>query len=157
LVSKEGERRLTLEQLVLDKRKLAIKPDELLKEIIIPVPPENTSSSFMKFDRRRILIAGVVTGAVLLTLNDNVIEDIKISFDMIREKRVPGRAKKTEEFLRGKELSEEVVEEAAEKILPSEMERVSDWWTTAEYRLDMSKVILKRNIFRAARRIRGEK
>jgi len=157
LVSKEGERRLTLEQLVLDKRKLAIKPDELLKEIIIPVPPENTSSSFMKFDRRRILIAGVVTGAVLLTLNDNVIEDVKISFDMIREKRVPGRAKKTEEFLRGKELSEEVVEEAAEKILPSEMERVSDWWTTAEYRLDMSKVVLKRNIFRAARRIRGGK
>ncbi|MCE4618058.1 MAG: FAD binding domain-containing protein [Desulfurococcales archaeon] len=157
LVSKEGERRLTLEQLVLDKRKLAIRPNELLKEIIIPVPPENTSSSFIKFDRRRILIAGVVTGAVLLTLNDNMIEDIKISFDMIREKRVPGRAKKTEEFLRGKELSEEVVEEAAEEILPSEMERVSDWWTTAEYRLDMSKVVLKRNIFRAARRIRGEK
>ncbi len=157
LVSKKGERRLTLEQLVLDKRKLAIRPDELLKEIIIPLPLENTSSSFIKFDRRKILIAGVVTGAVLLTLKDNVIEDIKISFDMIREKRVPGRARKTEEFLRGKELSKEVVEEAAEEILPREMERVSDWWTTAEYRLDMSKVVLKRNIFRAARRIRGEK
>ncbi len=157
LVSKSGERRLTLEQLVLDKRKLAIKPDELLKEIIVPLPPENTSSSFMKFDRRKILIAGVVTGAVLLTLDDNVIRDIKISFDMVQEKRVPRRAKKTEGFLRGKELSEEVVEEAAEEILPSEMERVSDWWTTAEYRLDMSKVVLKRNIFRAARRIRGGK
>lgn len=157
LVSKEGERRLTLEQLVLDKRKLAIRPEELLKEIIIPLPPENTSSSFIKFDRRRILIAGVVTGAVLLALKDNVIEDIRISFDMVREKRVPGRAKKTEEFLRNKELSEEVVEEAADEILPSEMERVSDWWTRAEYRLDMSKIVLKRNIFRAARRIRGVK
>ncbi len=157
LVNKEGERRLTLEQLVLDKRKLAIRPEELLKEIIIPLPTENTSSSFIKFDRRRILIAGVVTGAVLLALRDNVIEDIRISFDMVRGKRVPGRAKKTEEFLRNKELSEEVVEEAADEILPSEMERVSDWRTTAEYRLDMSKIVLKRNIFRAARRIRGVK
>jgi len=156
LISKNGERKLSLEELVLDKRKLATKPDELLKEIIIPVPPENSNSSFIKFDRRRILIAGVVTGAVLLALKDNVIEDIRISFDMVREKRVPGRARKTEKFLRGKELSSEVLEEAAEKILPSEMQRLTDWWTNAEYRLEMSKVVLRRNILRSARRIRGE-
>ena len=155
LRSVNGERTLKLEEFLIDKRRVDIKPNELLVEISFRAPPENSSSSFIKFDRRRLLIAGVVTGAALLTLEDDVIKDVRVSFDMVRDKRIPARARKTEEFLRGKKLSLEVLEEAAEKVLPTEMVRVTDWWTTAEYRMDMSKVVLKRNILRAAERIRG--
>ncbi len=155
LKSVNGERTLKLEEFLIDKRKVDLKPNELLTEISFKVPPENSSSSFIKFDRRKLLIAGVVTGAAYLELDGDVIKDVRISFDMVREKRIPARAKKTEEFLKGKQFSLELLEEASEKILPSEMERISDWWTTAEYRMDMSKVVLRRNLLRAAERIRG--
>ncbi|RLG91391.1 MAG: molybdopterin dehydrogenase [Thermoprotei archaeon] len=153
--SMDGERIVKLEDFLIDKRKVDLKPNELIYEVIIPEPPENSSSSFYKFDRRRLLIAGVVTGAAFLHLEDNKIADVRISFDMVREKRIPARAKKTEEFLRGKEFSEEIIVKAAEEVLPTEMERVTDWWTTAEYRMDMSKVVLKRNLLRAYKRIKG--
>ncbi len=154
LQSVNGVRELSLEDFLIDKRKVDLKPNELITEISFKLPPENSSSSFIKFDRRRILIAGVVTGAAYLELDGNTIKDVRVSFDMVRDKRIPARAKKTEEFLRGKELSEEVLEEAAENVLPTEMVRITDWWTTAEYRMDMSKVVLKRNILKAAERIR---
>lgn len=154
LSSVNGSRIVRLEDFLIDKRKTDLKPNEIIEEIIIPEPPENSSSSFMKFDRRAILIAGVVTGATLLHLDGNKIADVKISFDMVREKRIPARAKKTEEFLRGRDFSEEIIVEAAEKVLPTEMKRVTDWWTNAEYRLDMSKIVLKRNLLRCAKRIR---
>ncbi|WP_148677130.1 FAD binding domain-containing protein [Staphylothermus hellenicus] len=155
LVSANGERIVRLEDFLIDKRKVDLKPNELIYEIIFSEPPMNSSSSFIKFDRRELLIAGVVTGAAFLALEDNKIADVKISFDMVREKRIPGRARKSEEFLKGKEFSEEILEKVAEEVLPTEMERVTDWWTNAEYRMDMSKVVLKRNLLRAYKRIKG--
>ncbi len=154
LRSVNGERIVGLEDFLIDKRKVDLKPNELITEIFFKLPPENSSSSFIKFDRRRILIAGVVTGAAYLELDGNTIKDVRISFDMVRDKRIPARARKTEEFLKGKELSGELLEEAAEKVLPTEMVRITDWWTTAEYRMDMSKVVLRRSILKAAERIR---
>ncbi len=155
ILSVNGERTVSLEDFLIDKRKVDLKPNELIYEVIIPEPPENSSSSFYKFDRRKLLIAGVVTGAAFLHLEDEKIADVKISFDMVRDKRIPARAKKTEEFLKGKEFSEELLERAAEEVLTKEMIRVTDWWTTAEYRMDMSKVVLKRNLLRAYKRIKG--
>lgn len=154
LSSVNGSRIVRLEDFLIDKRKTDLKPNEIIEEIIIPEPPENSSSSFIKFDRRAILIAGVVTGATFLHLDGNRIANVRISFDMVREKRIPARAKKTEEFLKGKDFSEEIIVKAAEEVLSTEMERVTDWWTNAEYRLDMSKVVLKRNLLRCAKRIR---
>ena len=156
LESVKGVRELKLSEYIVDKRKTALNPNELLVEVSFKEPPAESSSSFIKFDRRELLIAGIVTEATYLHLEDDVIKDVRIAFDMVSGKRIPARAVKTEEFLRGKRFSSEVVEEAAEKILPSEVTRVTDWWATAEYRLEMSKVSLKRGLKLAYERIRGE-
>ncbi|WP_440059115.1 FAD binding domain-containing protein [Thermogladius sp. 4427co] len=153
--SVKGVRELKLSEFIVDKRKTALNPNELVTEIVFKEPPANSSSSFVKFDRREILIAGIVTEATYLAIEGGKIKDVRISFDMVSGKKIPSRAYKTEEFLKGKEFSDEVLEEAAEKILPSEMERVSDWWTSADYRLEMSKVSLKRGLKTAYRRIVG--
>lgn len=152
-----GRRVIPLEKLLEDKRKLAISPDEIIVEIRFKEPPANTGSAFLKFDRRRQLIAGIVTGAFLVSVDSGRLTDVRVAFDMVREKKIPARARRVEEFLRGRELSEENLAKAAEEILPSEMARVDDWWTTAEYRLEMSKTILKRGIDLASRRARGER
>ena len=155
LISTSGERIVALEDFVLDKRELDIKPGELIAEILFKKPRSSCSSSFIKFDRRELMIAGVVTSAAFMCLDENnVITDVKISFDMVKAKHIPGRARRTEAFLLNREFSEEALNEAIEKVLPSEMERRSDWWTTAEYRLEMSKVVLKRNLLRIYERLK---
>jgi carbon-monoxide dehydrogenase medium subunit len=156
LESVRGVRELKLSEFIVDKRKTALNPNELLVEVSFKEPPAESGSSFIKFDRRELLIAGIVTEATYLHLENEVIKDARVAFDMVSGRKIPARAVKTEEFLRGKRFSSEVVEEAAEKILPSEMTRVTDWWTTAEYRLEMSKVSLKRGLKLAYERIRGE-
>lgn len=141
-----GERLIPIEDFVVDSRKTALEPHEIISEVIIETPPPNTSSAFIKFDRRQLLIAGIITCATYMTMNNGVIEEVRVSYDMIKGKRAPGRAREVEVFLRGKQYTEELVETAANKVLPRIMERVTDWWTTSEYRLEMSKVALKRGL-----------
>lgn len=143
-ISVEGERLIPIDEFVVDSRKTALKPYEIITEIVIETPPPYTSSAFIKFDRRQLLITGIVTCATYMTLNNNVIEEVRVSYDMVKNRRVPSRVYEVEAFLRGKHYSEELVEAAANDILPKVMERLTDWRATSEYRMEMSKVALKR-------------
>ncbi|MEM4864273.1 MAG: FAD binding domain-containing protein [Desulfurococcaceae archaeon] len=153
-ISVKGERCFKLEEFIVDTRKTMLESNEIIKEIEFKVPPPRASSSFIKFDRRNILIAGVITGAFYLEIDDGLIKNVRIAYDMIREKRIPGRARETEKALVNKEFSEELVEKTGYNVLSREMIRVSDWWTTAEYRLEMSIVALKHGLKTAYERIK---
>ncbi len=152
LVSVEGERLVSLEELVVEKRTLAKDPNELIYEIIFPELPENYSTAFMKIDRREVIVTGYITTAVCLKIENNKIADVRIAFDRVN-KRIPSRAKKTEEFLKGKEFSVDIIREAYNKVLPAEMVRKSDFRASGEYRLDLSKVLMKRTLLQAKSRI----
>ena len=154
LVSVEGERTVPLGELVVEKRTLAKDPNELIREIIFPELPENYSTAFMKLDRREIIITGYVTVAACLQLKDGKIADVRIAFDRVN-KRIPSRARKTEEFLKGKEFSLEVIRQAYNEVLPTEMVRKSDFRASGEYRMDLSKVLMKRVLLKAKSRIEG--
>ena len=154
LVSVKGERVIPLEKLIVDKRTLAKEPNEIIYEVLFNELPENSSTAFMKFDRREMIIIGYVTCATYLQLENNVIEDARLAFDRVAG-RVPGRARKTEDFLKGKEFSLEVIRQAYNEVLPEEMKRKSDFRASAEYRLDMSKVMMKRALLKAKSRIEG--
>ncbi|MEM4907825.1 MAG: FAD binding domain-containing protein [Desulfurococcaceae archaeon] len=153
-ISVKGERCFKLEEFIVDTRKTMLESNEIIKEIEFKVPPPRASSSFIKFDRRNILIAGVITGAFYLEIDDGLIKNVRIAYDMIREKRIPGRARETEKALVNKEFSEELVEKTGYNVLSREMIRISDWWTTAEYRLEMSIVALKHGLKTAYERIK---
>ena len=148
-----GERIVPLEKLLVDRRKLDLKPGELITEILIPEPPLNASSAFEKFDRRRVLIAGLANSASYLHLEGKKILEARVSLDVVREKRIPGRIKLLEDFLKGRELSEELIEKVVEELLPRIVEKYTDWWTTAEYRLEMSKVAVKRTLLTVGKRL----
>lgn len=154
LVSVKGERTVPLSELIVEKRTLTKQPNEIIYEIIFPETSQNSSTAFMKFDRREMIITGYVTTATYLQLSDGVIEDVRIAFDRV-SKRFPERARKTEEFLKGKEFSIETIRQAYNEILPKEMVRKSDYRASAEYRLDMSKVMMKRALLKSKSRIEG--
>ena len=153
LIGVNGERVVSLEKLLVNRRKLDLKPGELITEILIPEPPVNASSAFEKFDRRRILIAGLANTASYLHVEGKKILEAKISLDTVGEKRIPERIRILEDLLKGKELSEELIERVAEDLLPRIIKKYTDWWTTAEYRLEMSKVTVKRTLLTVGKRL----
>jgi len=154
LASLDGERLIPLREFFIDKRKTLRKPDELIVELSFKEPPTNSSTSLIKLDRRVGHSMGYVIVSTYLELIDDVVKDVRIVFDSMG-KPYPERAYKTEEYLRGKTLSEDVVKEASESILPNEMRRITDYRSSAEYRVELSKVLLKRALFKTKERILG--
>ena len=154
LESVKGSRWISIHDLIVDKRTLAKEPDEVITEIAFNDIPENSITAFLKFDYREIIITGIVTVAAYLKLKDNVIEDVRIAFDRV-SRRIPDRVVKTEEYLKGKEFNMETLRTAYEEILPKEMVRKSDFRASAEYRLHLSKVLMKRALTLCRERLGG--
>jgi len=67
---------------------------------------------------------------------------------------VPKRMKKLEEFLKGKDISDELLEKAAE-IIPSEISPISDIRSSKEYRIHMMKIMFKRGLQKSVALLKG--
>jgi CO/xanthine dehydrogenase FAD-binding subunit len=66
---------------------------------------------------------------------------------------VPFRASRTEEFLRGKSVTEETLERAAQILLREVAPRTSAHRATREYRLELLPMLLRKTILAAAERV----
>ncbi|HIE27222.1 TPA: xanthine dehydrogenase family protein subunit M, partial [Candidatus Poribacteria bacterium] len=77
--SLHNTRRLPLADFLLKPYKTQLKPEEVVKEIILPELPENYRGEFYKLGRRRGVSISRITLAVLLRLNGEIISDIRIA------------------------------------------------------------------------------
>jgi carbon-monoxide dehydrogenase medium subunit len=153
-VSTDGERVVPLENAYAGLRRLAKEPNEVIAEVFFRELPENSSTALIKFDRRHGHGMGYVVVAAFMELDGDVIKDVRVAFDSVGDP-YPGRVTKTEEFLKGKVFSEEVLDRVCEEILPREMRRISDYRASAEYRLELSKVLMKKALLLIKERIKG--
>ncbi|RLG78625.1 MAG: molybdopterin dehydrogenase [Thermoprotei archaeon] len=155
LVSGSGERYVPLKNFFTGFRTNVRRPDELIAEVRFREAPENSSTAFMKFDRRWAHAMGYILCGGFIEFEGSLIKDVRVAFDSVSNP-YPERAFKTEEFLRGKEFSEELIREAYTRVLPTEMRRISDYRASAEYRLDLSKILMKRVLLKIRERVGGE-
>jgi len=155
LISAGGERSLPLRDFILGKRSTALKPSEILSEIYFESPSGRYWSAYEKLGRRNILIISLVNETLTLSLEDDLltVTSVRIALNRVAG-RVPALAEKTEEFLTGRSLSGETIAEA-QRILASELKLTSDFRASAEYRIEVAQVYLKRLIQRCAARISG--
>ena len=125
-----------------------LKSDEILTEIQIPVPPPNTGSAYHKLERKvgDYAIAGV---AVVLTLDGQKCKRIGIGLTNVNP--VPMRAARSEEFLKGKPLTQENINEAAQ-MAAEDCNPSTDLRGSEEYKRDMVSVLVKRMIHKAIER-----
>lgn len=142
LSSVNGDRLVPVEKFVLDKRRTARRSNEIVKEVVFMRPPSRAWSAFDKVGRRKILFVALVSVATYLRMEDGKVAEARVALNRVKGK-VPGRATRTESFLRGKELNDGVLEEASE-VLASELQLTSDFRASAEYRLRVGKVLFKR-------------
>ncbi len=151
LKSKEGEREVPVEDFFLGVRKTILKPNEIIREIIIPKKPKNFDAEFYKLGKRNALVLSVVSTAASIKLaEDGTIEDIRIALGSVAP--VPLRAKKAEEVLRGKKPTLELIEQCA-KVAMNESKPISDVRASAEYRKEMVYVLTRRVILNTLKKL----
>ncbi len=118
-------------------KKTALKSDEIVVSISIKLPEEKIASCYKKLGRYRGEDLAQVGVGVLVSEN----KEYKISFCAVGP--VPVRATKIEDFLKGKNLTNETIKEA-QKIVEQEITPITDIRASKEYRMQMAKVMLER-------------
>jgi aerobic carbon-monoxide dehydrogenase medium subunit len=144
LVSTRGERVVALEEFFEDYFTTVIQPDEILAEIQLPPPAADTGIEYMKFSTIEAGIKIVSTSvAVTIEPGGEVCKEAKIVMSAVAP--VPLIARKAAEMLKGKKLTDDLIEVAA-KMAASETDPTSDVHASAEYRKELVKVLVKRAI-----------
>ena len=145
LVGRSGSRSVLLEDFITGPGTTAIAADEILTEVISP-DQQTTSSTYMKFGLRKSGALAVVGVAVAVTLQEGTITDARISLGAVAP--VPMRAKMTEELLKGKTLSDGLLEQAAASAA-AESRPISDLRGSEAYRRHLVGVLTKRALRKA--------
>lgn len=148
----DGERIIESDEFFVDTFQSALKPSEVLTEIQVPLTQSASGGSYQKLERKAGDFATVGV-AVQISLD----EKGKCNYAGIGLTAVGPtnlRAKKAEERLVGKEITEDVIDEAAEEATDG-IDPPSDIRGSSEYRVAMVKVFTRRAIRQALLRAKG--
>jgi carbon-monoxide dehydrogenase medium subunit len=149
LTSSRAERTLRLDEFFIDYYQTAMQPAELLTEIHVP-PPQRPGWSHIKFTPRSIEDFATVGVAITLQANNGTCEDIRIGLNSVASTIV--RARKAEEVLRGKSITDAALQEMGE-VAATECDPTDDNRGSAEYKLDLVKVLVRRAAQEAYQRL----
>lgn len=114
IVSKDGEREIPLRDIFLDKGKVDIKPEELLKELVFEKPKKGEAVAFSKLGLRKALAISRICTAVYLKTEDSKIIDARIGNGALG--RYGMREDIVEKELKGKTLNEDTVEQSVKDM-----------------------------------------
>ncbi len=145
IVGGNGDRIVPIENVFVGPNKTILEPHEILTEVIIP-DQSTTGSTYIKFGLRKAGALAVVGVAVAVNVKDGVMKDVRVALGAVAP--TPMRARETEEFLKGKEISDEVLAQAG-VIASQECKPISDIRASEEYRRDLVRVFTKRALKKA--------
>jgi carbon-monoxide dehydrogenase medium subunit len=140
--SVRGEQSIAVEDFFLDTHKMALEPDEILKEISIPAARPRTGTSYEKLNiiEGHIAMIGVAV-SITLKSGDGVCDDLRIALGAMGP--TPMRAIKAEKVLRGVRITDALLKKAGETA-SAEARPVSDISASDEYRREVAKVMVER-------------
>jgi carbon-monoxide dehydrogenase medium subunit len=140
LTSSKVQRTLPLDEFFIDYYQTALEPGELLTEIHVP-PPQRPGWSHIKFTPRSIEDFATVGVAITLKARNGTCEDIRIGLNSVASTIV--HAKKAEEVLRGRTITDAALQEMGE-VASTECDPTDDNRGSAEYKREMVKVLVRR-------------
>lgn len=143
LVSKQGERIISIGEFYTGFMTNALISGEIVTELLIPNPKGKTT--YLKFGRRAANTPSIVTVAAKLNFKEELVKEARIALNAVGP--YPMRAVNAEEYLSGKPLNEETIGEAAE-IAAGECEPFTDPIASEWYRRKMIPIIVKRSLER---------
>lgn len=150
LVGPNGERQVPASEFFLGTYFTALEPDEMLAAILIdPLPPE-AGYAYAKLKRKTGDWA-TAAAAVVMTMEGGRVTQVRIGLTNVAPTAL--RATEAEEFLVGKTLEEQVLEEVA-RLVRQATEPAADLRGDEEYKTAMAGEMTKRALRLAASRCR---
>ena len=149
--SQSGERTIPIDEFFHGFYMTALEHGDILTEIQIPIPPAGTGNAYHKLERKvgDYATAGV---AVQITVEGNTCKEIGIGLTNVNP--VPLRAERSEAALRGQEITEERIAQAAQ-FASEDCNPAPDLRGDEEYKRAMVGVLVKRMIHKALERARS--
>jgi len=143
----EGSRRINLNQLYKGYKILALKADEIITRIFIPVPEPTDVLKIYKVSRREHLDISTFSAAIRVVKDGNKIKSASIAYGGVGP--VVVRLKKTEQFLQGKEFDFQTFASAG-KMAKEEVTPISDVRGSSDFRFQLAENIMLKFFYETA-------
>ena len=134
LASAAGDRTVPLAEFFTAYRQTVLRPDEVMREILLPLPPGaglTRRADFLKVSKRRELDISIVAGAFCVDCDAaGIIRRARVTYSGVAAK--PGRARRAELALEGQTLA--AAAGAVAQVLREEYQPIDDARGSAEYR-----------------------
>lgn len=124
-------------------RRTILQPDELVMDISFKGLEESQKSIYKKYALRKAQAISLVNASIILTLNQNRVEDVKITLGAVAPVII--HSKKAEAYLIDNELTSDVIEKAA-ALVGEDVSPISDIRSSADYRKKISSILIKRGL-----------
>ena len=156
LVFSEGKtkRELSLRKLYKGYKQLDKRPSEYIERISFELPGGNSKFNFEKVSKRTWLDIATVNTAISITMNGDKISDAGISAGGVAP--IPMYLHKTSGFLKGKKLTEELINEAVDMV-QTEISPISDARGSDEYKRFLLGQLIKAHFIELFPEIKFEK
>ncbi len=135
IIGESGEKIVPINEFIVFVRKTILTPTDIVLGISVPFV-ERKCGFFQKIARRSEVDLSTVCATVL-----KVGDETRFAFGSVSP--TPLRLLKTEEFLKGKQITDEIANKAVELAL-SEVSPIDDVRSTKQYRLDMVEMIVRK-------------
>jgi len=144
VASSSGRRSLPLEEFLVDRKRTALAPNELVTSISLELPGPRTGQAYLKVGRRGAMEVALVGLAALVQLGEgDVIADARIALCSVGPKAF--RVHEAEAALVGTRAEDAAVAEA-EGLLQSAARPIDDVRSTARYRSRVLPALLARAV-----------
>jgi carbon-monoxide dehydrogenase medium subunit len=145
----KGQRTIPVDEFFLGFFTTALESDEILTEIRIPVPPAGSGGAYRKMERK-VGDYATAAAAVQLTIDGNgVCQNIGIALTNVSA--APMRAQRSEEAIRGRKLTDELIKQAA-IMAGQDCDPNPDLRGSVEYKRSIVKTLTERAIKTAIER-----
>lgn len=137
IISAKGERTVNIRDFFLGPGKTILKPNEMIKEIVVPKMKADEVAFYSKLGMRNALAISMVGVAAKVKLAENMFEKVEVSLGSVAPTVVYNRMTVLEkQKFTKKELWDKV------QLIKKEVNPITDVRATSEYRKKMSAVLL---------------
>jgi len=145
LVSKSGERTLPITDVFQDYYETAIRPGELLAEVIVPPVPSAARTVYLKFLPRTADDYATVAVAARGEVQNGTIRNLRVALGAAGP--TPVHATAVEQALEGQQATAENIRRAAEAVA-DQVDPLDDFRGSSDYKRDMAVVFTRRALER---------
>ena len=145
IAGQSGTRKVALTDFFVGPGQTVLQKGEILQELVLPTPPQNSASAYLRFIPRNemdIAVAGVGS-FIHVDPKTMVVQKARIALASVAP--TPVRARGAKAALEGKKITDALIDEASEAAVESATP-ITDVRGSAEYRRELVKVLTRRTL-----------